>query len=260
MLVTGTTAADVLSGTAEAETVIGVGANDLLVGLAGDDTLDGGSGSDTLTGGSGADAFVLAFTHTVVQGGTSNFVGWLMDSGIEIPPPDAVTQARFSSAYTLWLEHLVDTYHLGVDLDGNGEISVDINQHDPNGTPLIEGMFQEQLNALFGNRVALNVLAEDGGAMQTRYFSDSFAIAGRSLVTSTSGTDLVLDFSRAQGDKLSLAGVAGVANLGSHFTLAEADLNADGVLDTVIRAVDDPSFGIGLLGHRGFGDQDIVFA
>jgi Ca2+-binding RTX toxin-like protein len=258
MLVSGTPAADVLSGTAESDLILGLQAHDMLVGLAGNDTLDGGPGSETLSGGSGADTFALGMTATAVQGGSSNFVDWLVANGIPVPPPGSLTQAQFSSAYTLWLEHLVERFHLGVDLDGDGEISVDINQHDPLGTPLIEGLGQHQLQAMFVNRIGVDV--NTGSGMQTGYFSNSFGVAAQTLVTSTAGTDVVLDFSRAQGDKLAVSGLGGVANLASHFTVAEADMNGDLVLDTVIRAVNDASFGLTLLGHSGFSvAHDMVF-
>jgi Ca2+-binding RTX toxin-like protein len=204
MLVYGTSASETLSATAAADVILGLEGHDILLGLDSADTLIGGAGSDTLTGGTGADMFVVDIAPALVQGGTSSFVGWLDEMGVQVPPVGSITQGQFSSAYTQWLSHLVATYNLGTDVNADGVIGVDINQNDPFGTPLIEGMTQQQLNAMFGDRVSVDVTT--GATMHTRYFSDSFSVGTTTQITGSSGTDLVLDFSRAQGDKLAIAG------------------------------------------------------
>ncbi|MES2938625.1 MAG: hypothetical protein V4864_13145 [Pseudomonadota bacterium] len=258
MLVYGTSASETLNATTLADVVLGLEGHDLINGLAGDDTLIGGAGSDTVSGGSGADLFVVDIAPAVVQGGDSSFVGWLAEMDIAIPPAGSITQGQFSSAYTGWLENLVATYHLGMDVNGDGTIGVDINQNDPFGTPQIEGLTQPQLNAMFGERASVDVIT--GNHLTTRYFSDAFTVGATTQIVGSSGTDLVLDFSRAEGDKLAISGATAADLAGTHWSMVETDANGDTVTDTVIRSLDDPGFSVTLLGHTGFDvAQDVVF-
>lgn len=258
MLVYGTSASETLNATTLSDVVLGLEGQDVINGFAGDDTLIGGAGSDTLSGGTGADLFVVAIAPAVVQGGASSFVGWLADMGIAVPPAGSITQGQFSSAYSGWLQHLVATFHLGTDVNGDGTIGVDINQNDPFGTPHIEGMTQQQLSAMFGTRAAVDVIT--GNHLTTRYFSDTFSVGTTTQIVGSSGTDLVLDFNRAEGDKLAISGATAADLAGTHWSLVQTDANGDAVLDTVIRSMDDPAFSVTLLGHTGFDvAQDVVF-
>lgn len=258
MLVYGTSASETLNATSLADVVLGLEGQDLINGFAGDDTLIGGAGSDTLSGGSGADLFVVDIAPAQVQGGSSSFVGWLADMGIAVPPVGTITQGQFSSAYSQWLQHLVATYHLGMDADGDGTIGVDINQNDPFGTPRIEGMTQQQLDAMFGARASVDVIT--GNHLTTRYFSDTFSVGATTQIVGSSGTDLVMDFHRAEGDKIAISGATAADLAGTHWSIVETDANGDTVQDTVIRSMDDPAFSVTLLGHTGFDvAQDVVF-
>jgi Ca2+-binding RTX toxin-like protein len=258
MLIVGTDASETLNGTEENDEILGMGGYDTLFGMVGDDLLNGGDLSDFLTGGEGADQFAFDMTTTVVTGGTFTFSGWLADNGLDPLEDGGTTQGEFSSSYTAWLNYLVASFGLGADLDGDGMVEVDLNQNSETGTPLIEGMSQEDLDLLFGERASLDVVT--GKKTHERWFSDSFTIEDQTEVTSSAGTDVVTDFSREEGDTLVFAGLT-AENFAAHMVVSEVDADADGVLDTVITAMDDPSFSVTLLGYAGFDvTLDAVFA
>lgn len=257
MLITGTEVSETLTGTDENDTILGMWGYDTLYGEAGDDTLNGGELSDFMTGGAGADRFVFDMTRTVREGGTFSFSEWLAANGKAALEDGVTTQGEFSSNYSNWLSWLVGEYGLGADVDGDGVVAIDINQNDEEGTPVIEGMAQQDLDALFGERASLDV--KTGRNTQERWYTDAVVIADKVSVGSTSGTDVVLDFNREQGDKVVLAGI-GEADFAGLVTW-EFDGNDDGVMDTVITSATDPTFSVTLLGVTGFDvANDVVFA
>lgn len=258
----GTSADDILQGTELDDTISGLAGNDTLEGLAGtdlldggegDDMLDGGAGSDVLTGGLGADAFHAGFTAVTAE--TSTFSGWLAD--LELAPlADGATQSYLAKHYTTWLESLVAQYELGADIDGDGMVSVDLNQNDAEGTPMIEGMTEEDLAALFGDRQSLEV--QTGNTTHERWLSDSFTF-GEGFTTDA-GMDTITDFDATEGDTLHLAGVT-QADFDAFFAVAEMDVNADAVPDTVVTLETDPSWSLTLVGTSGFDPETgVVFA
>lgn len=267
----GTSADETLQGTELDDSIYGMAGNDTLEGLAGadlldggegddtldggdgDDTLDGGAGNDLLTGGLGADAFHTGFTVTTPE--TSTFSGWLADQGLA--PLDGASQSYFAKNYTAWLTSLVAENELGADVDGDGVVSVDLNQNDPEGTPTIEGMTQEELAVLFGDRQSLDV--QTGRTTHERWFSDTFTF-GETAITTDAGMDSITDFTAADGDTLHLAGVT-QADFDEFFTVAEMDVDADTVLDTVVTLDTDPSWSLTLVGTSGFDPAtSVVFA
>jgi hypothetical protein len=263
MEIVGTSANEALLGTELDDSIYGMAGNDTLEGLAGadlldggdgDDMLDGGTGSDVLTGGLGADAFHTAFTVTPPE--TSTFSGWLAEQGLA-PVADGASQSFFSKNYTAWLTSLVADNELGADVDGDGVVSVDINQNDATGTPVIEGMTAEELATLFGDRQSLDV--QTGKTTHERWFSDTFTF-GDTTVATDAGTDTITDFNAAQGDTLHLAGVT-QADFDAFFNVAETDVNADTVLDTVVTLDTDPTWSLTLVGTSGFDPATgVVFA
>lgn len=208
--------------------------DDRLDGGKGDDTLVGGEGDDRLTGGNGADTFNYNFT--VTESRPESFTDWLVQQGggeavIDGELADGTTQDFFATRYTAWLNWLVDTYALGKDLDGDGRISVELNQNAPSGTPWIEGMSAEELATLFADRQ--NVILKTGNTSQERFYSDSFS-ADQTLVSSLDGHDTIADF-KLGTDKLNFSGLGALgitaANFGDHFALAVLDADHDGVAD-----------------------------
>jgi hypothetical protein len=250
MLVYGTDNNDNLVGTSGDDDIHGWGGADVLMGLAGNDILTGGLGSDTMTGGTGADTFVFGFQVGMVGGGDSSFSGWLAGMGYAGLLADGISQSNFSTAYTAWMNYLVDTFHLGSDVNGDGKISVEINQGSQGATPWIEGVSQADLTAMFGARTEIDV--QTGRTMHERWYSDTFHMDAHECLTMTSGTDVVMDFNRAEGDNVQFNDVT-AAQYASLFTVTEVDANHDNVMDTVITSACDPGFSITLLGVTGFG-------
>jgi Ca2+-binding RTX toxin-like protein len=258
MAITGTDGIDNLVGTELADEIIGLAGDDILDGLAGDDSLDGGEGSDLLTGGDGADTFHYGFTTTVEAGASSSFSGWLAEQGLAPLEDGVTTQGEFSSRYSAWLASVVESFGLGSDVDGDGDVDVDLNQNAATGTPLIEGMAQEDLDALFGDRDSL--IVKTGKTTHERWFTDTIALPDETTVTTTAGTDTVTDFDAAEGDTLHFMGLS-AEDFAALFSVVEGDAGGDGTLDTVITSSTDPSFSVTLAGVTGFDvTTDVMFA
>ncbi len=248
MLVYGTDNDDNLNGTVDADDIHAWGGADILMGLGGNDILTGGLGSDTMTGGDGADTFVFGFQVETIAGGDSSFSGWLTGLGYGALLTDGITQSQFSTAYTAWMNYLVSTFHLGTDTDGDGTVEVDIHQGSEGATPWIEGVSQAELDAMFGARTGIDV--KTGRTMHERFYSDSFTVADRECLSLTSGTDVVLDFSRDAHDNIQFNDVT-AEQFVTLFDIVEVDVNGDSVLDTVITSDCDPGFSITLIGYTG---------
>jgi Ca2+-binding RTX toxin-like protein len=246
---------DVLTGGAGNDLLQGFAGDDVLDGGAGDDRLVGGTGNDTLTGGLGADTFAFAFGPRTVAGGSSTFDAWLAARG-QAPVADGVTtQSEFARAYGAWLDDLVNTFAIGHDTNGDGKVEVGLNQNDAIGTPVVEGLSAAELDAMFGNRTALDVVT--GVTTHERFYSGSFTIGDRAIY-SGNGADVITDFSHAQGDKLAVSGIT--AADAPHFHMSQGDLNGDGQLDTLITLDTDPTWSVKLLGYSEFSVAgDVAF-
>lgn len=231
---------DILIGSEGDDTLYGGDGDDILFGLGGDDLLDGGAdmdilvgaeGDDTLTGGTENDLFQFAFEFT--EGGeTTSFTDWLAAQGLQT---SGWTQSFFVTQYNAYLEHLVATYDLGFDSNGDGKIDVSFHQNEEGAVPYIEGLSDEELSAMFSE--SEGVMVYTGKKTQERYYSESFSIGDQIAVTSSDGLDTITDFSFEEGDRLEFVG------LGSDFTLEQfmnffrvenADRDGDGKLDTVL--------------------------
>jgi Ca2+-binding RTX toxin-like protein len=216
---------DVLYGGAGADTLTANDGDDALYGGSGGDRLDGGAGNDTLaggtdtatlgdtlTGGTGDDTFVFRFGVTETAGGTTEtFAQWLVDNGCGYAVSgnklcDGISQGLFSSKYNSWLDHLVETYALGTDLNGDNEIAVGFQQNNSSGTPIIEGMSQNDLYALFGD--CETVVTKAGKNGQARYYCSTFSTGGPPVITLAQGegNDTVTDFGDG-ADKLRFEGM-----------------------------------------------------
>lgn len=259
---------DTLNGGTGDDVLNGGSGNDTLNGGTGEDTLTGGSGDDTLTGGNDPDTFKYSFTVTEGTGGNSSFTDWLIANGLgsqvnDGEVADGTTQNVFSTQYTGWLNHLVSEYGLGEDLDGDGIVNIGLNQNDASAdaTPWIEGISQEDLAAMFGDRDS--VMLKTGKVSQERYYSDDFSLGSETQVTSTDGNDLISDFAWGS-DKLDFSGLgATVADAKAMFldmfTLdTSQDVNNDGTNDSVLSLATDSSWSLTLLGVNSYSLEQIA--
>lgn len=192
----------------------GVG-DDVLVGDGGNDTLSGGAGDDLLAGGPDDDTFAFSFTfdqgweafdETFTDWLDDAYAGFLLDGEIADGASDGsekegVRQSFFSSQYTAWLQHLVNDYGLGADLNGDGIVAIDINQNDPTGTPIIEGVTAAEEAEIFSSRedfkwyASVNVKSKTKYVEQQRWYSDDADSAGKAdAVLGGDGHDVVLGF------------------------------------------------------------------
>jgi hemolysin type calcium-binding protein len=234
--------------TPDGDILSGGAGNDNLIAGAGDDVLDGGAGMDVLIGGEGADTFKFSFT-TESAGQSESFTDWLKANGSGTAVSngelaDGTTQAFFSTKYTEWLQHLVKDFGLGVDMNGDGQIKVGLNQNDPAGTPQIEGLSAEQLADMFSDPET--VLIKTGKTTHERYYSDTFtsSTGGEAVPTGLDGHDFILDFEWGL-DTLSFSG------LGTDFTLdqfeasfevTQTDYDGDGQIDLTVLALANGSW------------------
>jgi hypothetical protein len=253
LVLTGTAAADLLTGGAGNDKLLGLAGNDTLVGGAGNDTLIGGAGDDQLTGGAGADQFVFNFAPRVVAGGSSTFSEWLTAHGYAALQGGQTTQSEFSREYGAWLNYLVNTFAVGHDINGDGHVDVGLNQNDAVGTPVVEGLTNAEMDAMFGTRTSLDVVT--GNNTHTRYYSDTFVVGDRSIY-SGNGTDTITDFNAADGDKIAVTS----SGTPGGFMVRELDVNGDVHLDTLFSLQSDPTWQLKLVGVTGFSGGDIVAA
>lgn len=245
-----------LEGTGDDELLVGGAGDDVIDGGDGDDTLVGGEGDDTLTGGDGADDFVFEFGPREVEGGTSTFAEWRAEQGLDPVTDGVTTQAEFAQSYGAWLDYLVETYALGYDVDLDGEVEVGLHQNDGVGTPQIEGWSEAEIDAVFGDPTAIEVVT--GNHTQQRWYAGSFEIEDREIF-SGNGQDVITDFNPDEGDRLVVSGVE--VTEGAVFTLREADLDGDGVMDTEFQLTSDSTWTVQLLGFTGIdGATDVVIS
>ena len=246
--------------TPDGDNLFGGAGDDALLGGAGNDVLEGGAGNDVLIGddvlmdGGGADTFKFSFTTTSAAQSES-FTDWLKANGSGTAVSngelaDGTTQAFFSTKYTEWLQHLVRDFGVGVDMNGDGQIKVGLNQNDPAGTPQIEGLSAQELADIFSDRES--VLIKTGKTTHERYYSDGFTSSsgGEAVPAGLDGHDVIYDFEWGS-DKLSFTG------LGTDFTLQQfeasfevtlIDYSGDGQIDSSLLALADGSWSATLWG------------
>ncbi len=218
-----------VTGSAFNDTLIGDGLANVLSGGAGNDTLTGGAGADvfkysfTLAQGQGE---TFRFTDFLSQKFGRDFGDQLPDAPVRHHHHDhdddhddhhhhhghgdddghhaqggGLTEKFFETNYKEWLKEVVvpDLLAQGfvLDANGNGKIKIDINEDDPNGTPRIEGLTQEQLDAIFGDRD--DVILRDGHETEKAFYSNSYTSpgGGQTTVTSGDGNDIISDFANS---------------------------------------------------------------
>jgi Ca2+-binding RTX toxin-like protein len=209
----GTPAADTMLGLGGADEIVAGGGNDLLDGGAGADYLDAGSGNDTLTGGAGADNLNGGSgIDTASYAGAGQGVGVALhymgvsgeaarDQYLSI---ENVTGSSFrDQIYGDAGDNRLSGGGGGDDLAGNGGddrleggVGNDYLSGGDGMDDLLGGTGRDGLRGGAG-RDELT-----GGAGPDRFIYAALADSG-----TTGGTrDVILDFSKGQGDKLAFAG------------------------------------------------------
>ena len=173
-----------------------------------------------------------------------------------------MSQSFFAENYGEWLREVVvaDLLAQGLDLDvnGDGKVGIRLNQNDPDGTPRIEGLTDEQLASIFGDRD--EVTLRHGHHEHDRWYSNSYTSAGSegetTVVNDDDGFDTIIQFEWGV-DQLELNGLEALdqAEFESLFKLTETERDTDGdgqgdTLDTTLALADD-SWGVTLLDVSG---------
>jgi hypothetical protein len=161
-----------------------------------------------------------------------------------------LSEKFFEKNYTEWLNNVVvaDLLAQGLvhDENGNGKIDVKLNAKDPDGTPRIEGLTDEQLAQIFGDRD--EVTLRHNFHEHDRWYSNSYEAesgGGETTVSSEDGFDTILDFKVGE-DRLEFGGLEGLslAEFENLFSLERGDMS------TTVKLADG-SWGVTL--------QDVVF-
>jgi Ca2+-binding RTX toxin-like protein len=181
----GSAFADYLEGDSQRNVIRGEGGADTLQSFEGNDTLDGGAGDDFIFGGDGNDQLSAGDGNDTLVGGAGN--DQLRGGG-------GIDTAIFSGSAVL--VDLKEGSAVGSDTSGSDRVSGIENVVGTFGGDLIGG--NAGANVLRGD-LGGDVLRGDGGA-------DRFVYAN--VADSTpKGADQILDFSRAQGDRIDLRDV-----------------------------------------------------
>lgn len=210
----GNSVANTLDGSFGADFLYGFEGNDTLIGGVGDDYLDGGTGNDAMSGGSGIDRYYVDSTgDTVSEAGGSGYdtvyssVNFTLADGLDrlelsgtaaIGTGNALANKLYGTAFVNTLNGMDgDDYLYG--LDGgdtlNGGNGVD-RIYGGSGNDFINGGAGN--DQLFGGS-GDDDLTGGTGADLFRYAADA--------VTGAHWSDIIRDFSRAEGDKIDLASI-----------------------------------------------------
>ena len=112
-----------------------------------------------------------------------------------------LSQSFFAKNYAEWIREVVvaDLLAQGLDLDvnGDGEIGVRLNAKDPDGTPWIEGLSDDELSAIFGDRDEVTLRHHHHG--HDKWYSNSYTSSssgdGDATISSSDGNDMIFGFS-----------------------------------------------------------------
>ncbi|MBX9885640.1 MAG: M10 family metallopeptidase C-terminal domain-containing protein [Novosphingobium sp.] len=198
----GNTLANVLDGGAGADTLRGNGGNDTLLGQAGNDLLDGGAGNDMLSGGENDDVLIGGAGDDKLDGGTGNDTASYAGGSAAVRVSLAITGAQATGG------------------GGNGTLTGIENLVGGTGADLLIG--DAGANVLDGGNGA-DQLAGGGGAdiliggggrdmLEGGEGGDVFRFAAIADLSGTTATtaDVIVDFNRAQGDRIDLSGIDAV--------------------------------------------------
>ncbi|UVM75064.1 M10 family metallopeptidase [Pseudomonas alvandae] len=241
-----------LTGNASNNSLIGNAAANVLNGMDGADTLDGGAGIDTLIGGTGNDTYVVDNLKDVISETSTS--------------ASEIDSVRSSVSWTLGsnLENLTLTGVAAINGSGNALDNVLIGNAAAN--VLNGGAGNDRLDGGAGNDTLIGGVGTDtltGGVGADRFVFSSLSELGKD------GTgDVILDFSRLQGDKIDLSKLDANAltPLFNKFSFVDAgDFTGAGQLRFVDHVLygnvnDDlgADFEIQLVGVNTFNANDLV--
>jgi serralysin len=194
--------ANLLDGGAGADTLRGNGGNDTLLGRAGNDLLDGGAGNDTLSGGENDDILIGGAGNDVLDGGagidTASYAGGSAAVRVSLASTGAQATGGGGNDTLMGIENLV------------GGTGADLLIGDGGANVLDGGNGADQLSGGGGADVLIG-----GGGRDMLEGGDGgdvfrFAAIGDLAGTSATTADVILDFNRAQGDRIDLSGIDAV--------------------------------------------------
>ena len=185
------------------------------------------------------------------------------DSHDHQPQHEGLSQSFFASNYMEWLREMVvpdlQAQGLAHDENGNGKIDICLNAKDPGGTPHIEGLSDEQLAQIFGDRDEVTV--RHGHHGHDLWYSNSYTSSsgdGETTVASTDGHDTILGFD-PNVDQLEFDGLSGLT-LDEFQSLFTLDVDTANNVTTLGLAGDD-SWSVAFDTALTMDDisQDVVF-
>jgi len=175
------------------------------------------------------------------------------------PEQWGLTKSFFAANYMEWLREMVvpdlQAQGLAHDDNGNGKIDVSLNAKDPGGTPHIEGVADDVLSELFGDRDEVTV--RHGHHSHDLWYSNSYTSSngdGGTTILSEDGFDTIIDFNFVEGpggDQLEFIGITQEQFLASFVVDDKEDVNGDGVRDTLMTIDGSDDWSVTLLGVSG---------
>ena len=199
----GTTGNDNIVGREDNSSIYGFGGNDKLTGRAGIDVLEGGDGVDSLKGFAGNDRLEGGAGNDLLDGGTGRdtAIYWRESAGytVSLATGRAGVTGQTPSDTLVSIENVIGTSFNDV-VTGNSAANT-----------LEGGSGADRLNGGGGG----DTLVGNGGkdTLQGGGGADRFTYLGIDESTPGAGRDLILDFSRAQLDKIDLRTIDGNADV-----------------------------------------------
>ncbi len=234
VVISGTSANDVLNGSPADDTLSGLAGNDVLNGNGGDDRLDGGLGNDTLAGGAGSDRLDGGAGGDTMSGGAGDDT-YVVDSskdGVVENTNEGSDAVEAGVTYTLPanVEHLVLTGTAAINGTGNALPNLVRGNGANNtlnggtGNDILEGgagndtLTDTAGAALLNGGMGADVLK--GGAGSQMFLGGQ----GDDALTTGAGNDMVL-FNRGDGQDTLAGGDSGQDTLSIGGGIRYADLS-----------------------------------
>jgi serralysin len=194
--------ANTLDGGAGADTLRGNGGNDTLLGRAGSDLLDGGAGNDTLSGGESDDVLIGGAGNDTLDGGAGNDTASYASGSAAVRVSLAISGAQTTGGggndTLIGIENFIGGTGADI-LIGDGAANV---LNGGNGADQLLGGGGSDILIGGGGRDML----EGGEGGDVFRFTAMGDLSG----TTVTSADTILDFNRAQGDRIDLSGIDAV--------------------------------------------------
>ncbi len=236
-----------LTGSAYSDTLTGSVGNNVIVGAQGNDIIDGGDGNDTLNGGLGDDEIAGGAGNDKIDGGGG------IDTISYVTATGAITVSLFYATAQQTGGAGIDTIALVENLTGS--IFSDTLSGNASANRIEGGAGNDVISGGLGN----DVLVGGGGADQLRGGTGAdlfrFVALGDSTLAA-SGQDVVLDFSRSEGDKIALGLIDANTNttVDNAFTFVPAFGGVAGQLTSVFDSTAGNYLVSGDVNGDGFAD------